>query len=121
MAAERRGLRASLSLRRAIGVVALVMLASTACRVDAPPTGASAEEPLAAKAAGGGPGAASVAVTSTDPAAAPFDTTLDVSVYGTGFTTGARAVWSLAGDTTKVHVLSTKLVSSGRLVARIQI
>jgi len=49
------------------------------------------------------------------------DTTIDVSVFGTGFTTGAKATWSLAGDTTQVHVKSTKVVSSDKLIARIQV
>ena len=56
-------------------------------------------------------------MTAANPAQAPQDTTLDVTVTGTGFTTGARAVWALNGDTTLVHVKSTKRVSDTQLVA----
>jgi hypothetical protein len=42
-----------------------------------------------------------------------------VTIFGTGFSTGAKATWSLAGDTTQVHVKSTKVVSSTQLTARI--
>lgn len=68
---------------------------------------------------GGGGGSTSLTVTSTDPTSAPQDTTLAVTVYGSGFTTGAKATWSLNGDTTLVHVKSTKVVSSTQLVATV--
>ena len=74
-------------------------------------------------AGGGGGGGSGVAptVTSANPASAFQDTTIDVSVFGTGFATGAKATWSLNGDTTKVHVNSTKVVSATELVARITV
>ena len=68
---------------------------------------------------GGGGGSTSLAVTSTSPAQAPQDTTLDVTISGSGFTSGAKATWSLNGDTTLVHVQSTKVVSSTQLVAHV--
>jgi hypothetical protein len=68
---------------------------------------------------GGGGGTTAVSVTSTSPSQAFQDTTLDVTVFGTGFTTGAKATWSLRGDTTQVHVKSTKVVSATELLARI--
>jgi hypothetical protein len=46
---------------------------------------------------------------------------LSVTVTGTGFTTGARAVWALDGDTTLVHVKSTKVMGSTQLVAQLVI
>ena len=42
-------------------------------------------------------------------------------MIGTGFTTGAKAVWALNGDTTLVHVKSTKRVSDTQLVASLVI
>jgi hypothetical protein len=60
-------------------------------------------------------------VTATDPAATVRDTMIDVTVFGSGFTTGAKATWSLAGDTSLVHVKSTKVVASDRLIARVEV
>jgi hypothetical protein len=70
-----------------------------------------------AKGSGGGGGP--VTVTSTSPTSAPQDTTIAVVVTGSGFERGAKAAWSLDGDTTKVHVVSTKYVSASELVATI--
>lgn len=69
----------------------------------------------------GGPpaGTGDVIVTATSPSTAPQDTTLDVAISGSGFGTGARAVWSLNGDTSLVHVKSTRVVSATQLVATI--
>jgi hypothetical protein len=68
---------------------------------------------------GGGGSGTAVTVTSTDPASAIQDTTISVSVFGTGFTNGAKAKWSLDGDTTQIIVKSTKVVNSGKLIAQI--
>ena len=98
---------------------ALLALAVAGCRPDAVPSApAPGEAPLDGR---GGPAASAPTVTSAAPSEAPGDTTLDVTVYGTGFTTGARATWSLAGDTTQVQVLSTSVVNSKQLTARIAI
>jgi hypothetical protein len=99
-----------------LGACALLMLAG-ACAVDVP-TGARVFEPTASLAKGG---SAAPAVSSVVPDSAKQDTTIDVNVFGTGFATGARAAWSLNGDTTKVHVKSTKVVSSTQLTVRIEV
>ena len=73
--------------------------------------------------AGGGGGGSSVAptVTSATPSSAFQDTTLDVVILGAGFTAGAKATWSLAGDTTLVHVKSTKVLASDRILVQIDV
>jgi hypothetical protein len=98
----------------------VVLVASAGCEADSA-TSARVEVRSVSLAKGGGSGGTSgtLAVTSTAPASTRQDTIVDVHVYGSGFTSGAAATWSLAGDTTKVHVQSTKFVSSGQLVARI--
>jgi probable HAF family extracellular repeat protein len=64
-------------------------------------------------------------VTSTTPSSAKRDTTLSVTIAGSGFDQGSRAVWALNGDTTfattKVKTNSTTYVSAKQLVARITI
>jgi hypothetical protein len=75
---------------------------------------------MAAKSSGGG-GSTSISVTSTSPGAASQDTTLDVTIIGSGFTKGAMATWSLNGDTTLIHVKATKLVSSTQLIATVSV
>ena len=62
-------------------------------------------------------------VTSTFPKSGPKGQTLDVRVYGTGFTDGATATWALRGvaDPSKVRTNSTTLVSSTELIANITI
>ena len=104
---------------------AVVLLGSVAgCRGDAP-TSSEIElgSPSLAKggggSGGGGGGGTAPTVSAVAPSAAVQDTTVDVTISGSGFTSGARAVWSLGGDTTQVHVKSTKYVSSSQLVARI--
>ena len=74
---------------------------------------------LAAKSGSGG--STSLTVASSSPTQATQDTALSVTVTGTGFTTGARAVWALDGDTTLVHVKSTKVMGSTQLVAQLVI
>jgi hypothetical protein len=69
--------------------------------------------------AGKGPASTGPTVTSVDPAQAPQDTTADVAIYGSGFTTGAKATWALNGDTTQVHVKATRVVNATKLIATI--
>jgi hypothetical protein len=108
-------------VRRMRRVALLASIVLAACEVDAPTRiAAPTDAPLAGR-GGGGTSTTAPTVTSVDPPQAPQDTTLDVTINGSGFTTGARAAWSLGGDTTQVHVLSTKVVSAGRLVARITV
>jgi hypothetical protein len=110
---ERR--RAGPSTRRC-GVALLLATTLAACQADSP-TSARVEVHAASLAKGAGTTA--LGVTATLPTSARQDTTLDVNIYGSGFTSGAAATWSLAGDTTKVHVQSTKFVNQGQLVARL--
>jgi hypothetical protein len=110
-------------LARQLGITVLVSGLFAACEGDRP-TGlrSPSAQPSAAKGAPqGGGGSGTLTVTAATPPQATQDTSLDVSVTGTGFTTGAKAVWSLNGDTTLVHVKSTKRVSDTQLVASIVI
>jgi hypothetical protein len=108
--------RRSASWLGAAGATALLLLLGS-CRPNDP---TAAHPALDASLAKGGPSGA-LAVASTSPPAAPQDTVLDVHVFGSGFVRGATSVWSLNGDTTKVHVNSTRYVSSGELVANITV
>lgn len=98
------------------GVTLLVAATLTGCQADSP-TGARVE--VRAVSLGKTSGSSTLAVTSTAPTSARQDTTVDVNIYGSGFTSGAAATWSLAGDTTKVHVQSTKFVNQGQLTAHL--
>jgi hypothetical protein len=69
----------------------------------------------------GGGGTTGPSVQSTLPDYAHRDTTLDVHVMGGGFSAGAKAAWSLGGDTTLVHVNRTTYVSSGELIANLTV
>jgi len=63
-----------------------------------------------------------VTVTSTDPSAAPTDTTLDVQVIGSGFDNGSVASFLLNGVADpRVRVNSTRFVKSTRVVANLTI
>lgn len=95
----------------AIGVAALL----AACSEDAPSRISAPIAPALAKAATG------PSVNSTSPAYSHRDTTLDVHVLGSGFSSGAKAAWSLGGDTTLVHVNRTTYVSSGELIANVSV
>lgn len=102
--------------RLRLGLLALTI---AGCRADtATSVRFSGEESLAKGGGGSGSGTAPT-VTSTNPTFAYQDTTIDVNVFGTGFTTGARATWRTGLDSTSVLVKSTKVVSSTQIVARI--
>jgi probable HAF family extracellular repeat protein len=64
-------------------------------------------------------------VTATTPSSAKRDTTLNVTISGSGFEQGSRAVWALDGDTTftktKVKTNSTTYVTPKQIVANITI
>ncbi len=63
-----------------------------------------------------------VTVTSTNPSAAPTDTTLDVQVIGSGFDNGSIASFLLSGVVDpRVRVNSTRFVKSTQLVANLTI
>ena len=65
----------------------------------------------------------SVSVTSASPAFGDQGTTVDVHVFGSGFTDGAQATWLLHGvaDPGHVHTNKTTVLSSTELVANITI
>jgi hypothetical protein len=88
-----------------------------ACGGDAP---SRIEAPLAPNLVKSG-ATTGPSVNSTSPSYAHRDTTLDVHVFGNGFSAGAKASWSLGGDTTLVHVNRTTYVSSGELIANVTV
>lgn len=103
-------------------IFALCLGAIAACESDSPTSAPVIVESASfAKGGPGGGGSTAPTVGSVAPTAAAQDTTIDVNIFGAGFTNGAAATWSLNGDTTKVHVKSTKFVSSTQLVARISV
>jgi hypothetical protein len=84
---------------------------------DTTPTGPSPSKIALAKGGGNGP-----TVKSTDPDSATVDTTLNVTVSGSGFDVGSRADWAFKGVVSeKIVTNSTQFVSSSRLVANITI
>ena len=100
----------------------LVLLAGLPVACADTPTGTSAAD----KTAGHGLAARSstaLAVTSTNPSFGDRGTTIDVHVFGSGFTAGAQATWLLQGvaDPSQVRTNSTTVVSSSELVANITI
>jgi hypothetical protein len=64
-----------------------------------------------------------ITVTSTSPDSATRDTTLDVTIAGSGFASDAVASWALNGaiDATQVRTNSTRYVNQNKLVANITI
>jgi hypothetical protein len=61
-------------------------------------------------------------VTATSPSFGDQGTTVDVHVFGSGFSAGARAIWLLNGAADDhVHTNSTTVVSSTELVANVTI
>jgi hypothetical protein len=70
-----------------------------------------------------GKSATSLAITSVTPPFGDQGTTIDVHVFGSGFTAGAEATWLLHGaaDPAHVHTNRTTVVSSTELVANITI
>lgn len=107
--------------RRPLTLLSFALVLGSACQVDSPTGMSRVGDVSFAKGGSGGGGSVAPTVTSTNPSFAHQDTTIDVSVFGTGFTTGAKATWSLSGDTTKVHVKSTKVVSSTEILAKIEV
>ena len=73
-----------------------------ACQADRPTGAAPVPAVVLAKGTGSTSGSTAPTVTATSPMQAAQDTTLDVTVTGSGFATGARATWVLNGDTTLV-------------------
>ena len=97
----------------------VLVLGFSACGrepLSAPASHRSATIPTAAKSS------TALAVTSASPAFGDQGTTLDVHVFGSGFTPGAQATWLLNGVADgHVHTNSTTYLSSSELVANITI
>jgi probable HAF family extracellular repeat protein len=102
--------------------VSFALLAEVACRSDQPVSPVVGQPGFAKT---GPPAKGGLSVTSTTPSSAPRNVTLSVTVAGSGFETGSRAVWALRGDTTfsttKIRTNSTTFVSSSQLTANITI
>ena len=64
-----------------------------------------------------------ISVTSATPDSATQDTTVDVTISGSNFVSGATATWALAGvaDPTQVRTNRTTYVSSRKIIANITI
>ena len=104
--------------------VPLTLLALSILSCTADPVGAPRDTgPGTAVAAKGAPAPTGVAVSSVSPAYGDQGTTVDVHVFGSGFTTGAQATWLLHGaaDPNHVKTNNTTVVSSTELVANITI
>ena len=128
MPTSRRSRQAILPLSSPVtrSLVAAVLCAFAACQTDAPtstlvPEGANLAKGGSGGAGGKGGGGGGPTVASTNPSYAHRDTTLNVHVFGSGFTSGAKATWVLNGDSTLVHVKATTFVSSGELVANVEV
>jgi len=107
---------------RAVSIVSIGALASAAsscAREPVAPLGlrADALAPAAARSS------TALAVTSVSPPFGDQGTTVEVHVFGSGFTAGAQATWLLHGVADPAHVRtnSTTFVSSSELVANITI
>jgi len=100
-------------------ILRLLMLSGVlaACAVDEP---TSMRFPRDASLAKGGPGGVSVNSANPD-SAHQGDVQVSVHVFGSGFAPGAKAKWSLSGDTTQVQTNSTTYVSSTEVVAVITV
>jgi hypothetical protein len=106
-------------LVRALPFCALTSM-MTACRPELTvPDRAPGLSVLAAKAVA----TTDMTVSAATPDSATQDTTLDVTISGSGFVAGTSAVWSLGGvqDPLQVRTNSTRFVSSRQLIANITI
>jgi probable HAF family extracellular repeat protein len=108
--------------RNAVAGVLLTALAGLAACGDQVPVSPSVEQLAFAR---GGPATSNPTVASTTPSFGQRNTTLSVTVSGSGFDAGSRAVWALHGDstlaTTKIKTNSTTFVSSTQLTANITV
>ena len=104
---------------RALVLCSLLAAAEASCArdgVDAPQRVSPGEAPLWAKTSN------TLSVSSATPPFGDQGATVDVHIFGTGFTPGAKATWLLHGVAdAHVHTNSTTFVSSSELVANITI
>lgn len=96
-----------------------VVVAAAGCSRDA----VTAPRQIVAASAVGAKSTNALAVTSASPAFGDVGTTIDVHVYGSGFTAGAQATWLLHGVADPAHVRTngTTVLSSSEIVANITI
>jgi probable HAF family extracellular repeat protein len=108
--------------RSAVAGVLLTALAGIAACSDQVPVSPHVTQPDFAR---GGPTTSNPTVTATTPSSSTRNITLSVTVSGSGFDAGSRAVWALHGDsalaTTKIRTNSTTFVSSKQLTANITV
>jgi hypothetical protein len=96
----------------------IASVAYIACSEPTDPTIAGSPQLRAAKAAT----TSEPTVTFTSPSSATVDTTLDVQINGTGFTTGAQATLELDGvEDPRVRVNSTRFVKNTQVIANLTI
>ena len=108
-------LRARLLLEASTIVLAIAV---TGCTDPVTPRGPGGPTVVALKAAA----TTGMTVTSTSPSEGQEATTIDVTIGGSGFEVGAVASFPLNGvDDPRVHVNSTRFVSSGQVVANLTI
>jgi len=102
-------------------IVATGLIATAATSCSREPINAPRDVAIGAALNGKAP--TSVSVTGATPSYGDQGTTVDVHVFGSGFATGAQAMWLLQGvaDPTHVHTNSTTVLSSSELVANITI
>lgn len=97
----------------------LVTSAITACRPEVTTPIGTPADVKAARAVT----TADMTVSGATPDSATQDTTLDVTISGSGFVAGTSAVWALGGvpDSLQVRTNTTQFVSSRKLIANITI
>jgi hypothetical protein len=95
-----------------------VLVVATACSNDVAAPISTRNFTISAAVSSGG-----MAVTSTTPDSATQDTTLDVTINGSGFVSGSVATWQFNGvsDPLQVRTNSTRYVSAKKLVANITV
>ena len=108
------------SARHLTVIVSFVATAALACRPEfTVPVARSPGDVAAGRAVA----TTDMTVSSAAPDSATQDTTLDVTIFGSGFVAGTSASWSLGGvqDPLQVRTNGTRFVSSRQLVANITI
>ena len=112
-------MRAHLRIVWTFATGAMVAGLLTGCS-DRQPT--SPEASGATMARGGGNGSSDPTVNSVDPDSATQDTTLDVSVFGSGFDKGSRVSFERGGQAAeKIRTNFTTFVTSKKVIANISI
>lgn len=116
MTTDARVMRATTDSARWLVAVSLVLTLGCAEEPSSPSGGSPLRLPVTARAT-----TADIVVSSTAPDSATQDTTLDVTINGSGFDADSKATWAIGGvsDSTQVRTNSTRYVNSRTLVANI--